>query len=201
MTDAIAVARTRAVDLVYWKDAKSSGLALCVGLVAFYVVGVMGWSSLGTACLVLAGHLALRLAYYNLMAPRPSMPADWISEAEVQEQVAAITKTINAAAKAAFALTCGANPALTTQWIGGLAAVALLCRLLTTTGLLFSLFVAAFAVPRTYEAKQAEIDAALVVASTKARELRDVAFVAVKEKVAKAFPSTVKSPEAEKKKL
>ena len=40
------------LDLVYWKDPKVSGLAFFAGLVAFFILGVWEWSSLGLVCLI-----------------------------------------------------------------------------------------------------------------------------------------------------
>ena len=42
------------VDLIYWRDQKISALAVCVGCVGFFLVGVLRWSSLGLFSFLLA---------------------------------------------------------------------------------------------------------------------------------------------------
>jgi hypothetical protein len=193
-------------DLVYWQDPKASAFALAAGLACFFIVGVLGWSVLGLACVVNAGHMALRLVYYNTVGKRPEPPAEWISEAEVQKHAASLTKHANAVARNMFALVHGADAALTAQWIAALGFVAFLARIFGTTGLLFLLFVAAFSVPRAYELKRGEADAAIAWLHAKALEVHCKAAELCKGALAKvptipAASDLAKSDQTEKKKL
>merc|ERR1712070_453440 len=126
----------RALDIVYWRDVQTAALLAGTGAVFFFTVGVLGWSSLGTASIAVAAHTFARLVYYNTVGVRPTPPAEWISEEEMHEKVASFTEAANLAAHTLFALACGVDPVITMQWIGGLVAVGILCRLLGTTGFL-----------------------------------------------------------------
>ena len=185
-------------DLVMWVDVKASGLALAIGLTFFFLVGAWGWSSLGVVCMCLTGHLAVRFAYYNTVGVRPDVPAEWLSEQEIQEHLKSITARANAIARTAFALTTSADNQLTVQWMGGLGLVALMCRLIGTTGLCFLIFVAAFSLPKVFELKKKEIEAGVQMVQVKALEASTAARKAVGSITKGAAP---KSDEAEKKKL
>ena len=183
-------------DLVNWVDVKASGLALAIGLTFFFLVGVWGWSSLGVVCMCLAGHLAVRFAYYNTVGVRPEVPSEWFSEKEIQEHIKSITARANAVARTAFALTTSADNQLTAQWMGGLALMALMCRMVGTTGLCFLLFVAAFSLPKVFELKKKEIEAGMQMVQGKALEASAAARKAVGN-----ITKGAKGGEAEKKKI
>ena len=78
-------------DLISWKEPKTSGIAFAAGLLFFFFIGALGWSALGTTCLVLALHLAARFLYYNTVGTPPEPPKEWISEAEMQEKITTLT--------------------------------------------------------------------------------------------------------------
>ena len=192
----------RVSDLVHWRDVRLSGLAFGAGLVFFVAVGAFGWSSLGTVCLLLSLHLLARLAYYNTVGVRPEAPAEWLSEAEVATHLQVATARLNEAARLAFALACCHDNLLTVQWAVALGAVALACRVVGTTGFLFLLFAAAFSLPKAYELKKAECDAAMAAVRKTAAEACGKAIACVPS-IPKAADLAGKSSEAEaeKKKL
>ena len=195
----ISSGRATIRDLVYWVDPKASGAVLACGLVAFFVVGGLGWSSLGSACMLLSLMLLARLVYYSTVGTRPQTPETFFAEEEVQAYLTTATASANSAARAAYALATAEDPAFTLQCAAGLAAVAYVCRLVGTTGLFFLCFVAAFSLPKVYELKQAEADAAFEMLRAKVTEGYQAALA--------RMPSIPKAAglkaadEAEKKKL
>ena len=185
------------VDILYYKDVKMSAMALGCGLAFFIAVGVLGWSSLGTACMLLSLHLITRLVYYNFVGARPTAPEEWFSEAEVQAHLTTITAKANALAKAAFALACGDDNMLTLQCVGGLLGVSMLCRTVGTTGFFFLIFASCFSLPKLYELKQPEVDAAIDTVRVKALEV----YKAGMSKVPSIPKAADLKDEADKKKL
>lgn len=197
-TPTMSTTMSQTIDLVYYKDAKASGLTIGAGLAFFFAVGVLCWSSLGTVCMLVSLHLITRLVYYNTVGERPTAPEVWFSEAEIQEHLTSLTARANALAQTAFALSCCKDNALTLQWAGGLLLLSLLCRVLGTTGLFFLLFVAAFSLPKVYELKQPEVDAAYAAARVKVLEVYKTGMSKVPS-IPKA--ADLKEKESEKKKL
>ena len=156
------------------------------------------------------GHLVLRLAWYHAVqplavkaqlmkaTPRPTTPEQWLSEEEVQRHLSALTATLNGLLRTLFSLSYCDDPALTLKCAGGLMGLAWLSRLLGTVGLFFVAFVGTLGLPKAYELKQPEVDAALATAKGKATEL----YTQVKAKVPSIPKATdLKSAEDEKKKL
>jgi hypothetical protein len=153
-----------------------------VGCTAFFLVGILQWSSLSLLCVTLAAHLATRFLYYNgmkvladvdIIKPRkkPVVPAQWITEAEVQAHVGSMTAGINATAFTVLSfLNCNSNE-LTMKAIAVLLGVALLTRIFGTVGVFFLAFVCAFTLPKVYEAKQTEVDAVLSLISAKLHDM------------------------------
>lgn len=189
------------VDLCMWKDVTISGAAVAVSLLFFSVVGLLGWSSLGSACLLMSLHLIARLAYYNTVGVRPAAPAEFFSEAEVQSHLTAITAFANSAAGTCFYLACAHDAGLTLKWAGGLLVVAFVCRLVGTTGFFFLCFVGAFSIPKVYELKQPEIDAALAAAQAKVQEGVRLAIAKMPPMPSIPKAADLKAGETEKKKL
>ena len=71
------------MDLLHWRDPKKSGIALSAGLAFFFTIAILGYSSLGTVCLLAALHLIARLVYFSTIGVRSTLPDEWISEDEM----------------------------------------------------------------------------------------------------------------------
>merc|ERR1719421_2836377 len=157
-------------EVVYWTNPLVSGGVFLVGLFAFYLVGLCNYSSISVICYVLILNLTVRLAHMhgsrvlgemNVLPKRPlPVPPDhFVTEEQVTAHVGAITAQLNATLLTAYALLCGDASPAALQTLGWLCGIALASRLLGTTGLLFLCFLAAFTLPKGYQAKQAEVDA------------------------------------------
>jgi hypothetical protein len=140
------------------------------------------------------------LAAANVIQPLPSpvLPDQWLTEAEVLPYLAWGTDK----------LSYGEDVQLSGQWISALLLVAYICRLVGTTGFCFVIFACAFSLPRGYELKKPEVDAAYGVAKGHAERLRQSgeakaqsAIEYVRQLSTKAAPGKAKEAEEEKKKL
>ena len=141
----------------------------------------------------------MRFVYYHALqplavkaqlikaTPHPTAPAQWLSEEEVQRHVGALTATLNSLLETLFSLSYCADPALTLKCAGGLLGLAWLSRLLGTVGVCFLAFVGTLGLPKAYELKQPEADAALAKAAAKLDEAK--AAAAVQGKKAKKLAS------------
>lgn len=164
-------------SLVYWRNPFVSGLAFACGLLAFYLVGIQGYSAITLLAYAAMMHITVRFSYAHarafladlkvLEATKPvEVPDTFISEEAVASLLPAITKLINKSLAATLRLLLGEcglfhgafNP-LVPKCLAALYAVALASRLLGTTGLLFVLFLAVSTLPKVYELKRREIDA------------------------------------------
>lgn len=114
------------------------------------------------------------LAEAKLIQPRPApvIPTEWLTEEEVQPYLSSITRTINACICAAIKLSYGEDVKLCAQVIASLLSLAYACRLMGVTGLAFVTFILGFTLPKCYELKQPEVDAAYAKALAKAEELK-----------------------------
>jgi len=186
----------RTTDVLLWREPKTSALLLLSGTVFFFFVGVLAYSSLGLLCLLCALHLGTRLAWYNTVGSRPAPPTDLFSEADIQAHVAVLTERANTVAIMGHALLTASDSALTLQCVGGLMGISLLCRFFGTTGFFFLLFVAAFTLPRAYEAKKSQVDAALAAARQQMSEAYRKAAAAIP-----SIPRADQLSQADKKKL
>lgn len=212
-----------ALDVIYWKKPVHTALFLAIGLAYFFAVGFLGWSSLGFISAAFAVTLLVRLVFFKLLQPAlaaanvlqppppPVLPDQWLREEEVLPYLAWMTERLNALITSAVKLSYGEDVSLTGQWIASLLLVAYTCRLLGTTGFCFLLFASAFSLPRGYELKKPEVDAAYGVAKAHAERLRQSgeakaqsAIVYVRQlsmKAMEAAPTNAKEAEEEKKKL
>ena len=152
------------------------------------------------------------LASANLIKPQPEpvLLDTWLSEEEVQPYLSWLTQRLNALIASVVKLSYGEDLRQCGQTIGALVLVAYACRLVGTTGFCFLLFSAAFSLPRGYELKKPEVDAACVVARAHAERLRqsgeqkaNAAIEYVRQLSLKAAPgkASEKANEEEKKKL
>jgi hypothetical protein len=132
--------------------------------------------------------------------PRPVAPKSWLSEDEVQRHLTTVTAYLNAVLHTFFSLTYCDDPTLTLRAVGGLLGVAFLCRILGSAGFLFLLFLGAFAIPKFYQLKQPEVDAALEAASKHASKQVEAALEQGKD-LLKKMKSTDAAQQDEKKKL
>ena len=122
------------------------------------------------------------LANAKLIQPRPApvVPTEWLSEAEVQPHLAAVTAALNALVCGAIKLSYGEDWRLCLQVIGALVVLSYACELIGVTGLAFLAFLLAFSLPKGYEARQPEVDAAVARAWSKAEELKQKGEAKVK---------------------
>jgi len=164
-------------SLIYWRNPFISGLTFAAGILAFYLVGVKGYSTITLLAYAAMGHIFCRFLYANaktvlvelkvMEARKPIViPDEFVTEEQLASLLPALTKAANSALSASLRLLLGEcdlfhgsfNP-LVFQWLAGLYALALASRLLGTTGLLFVAFLGASLLPKLYELKQKEIDA------------------------------------------
>jgi len=175
-------------QVVYWTNPLVSGGVFLVGLFAFFLVGLCNYSSISVVCYILILNLTVRLGHMhggrvlgemNVLPKRPlPVPPDhFVTEEQVAAHVGAITAGLNTALQTAYALLCGDATPAALRTLASLCALALASRLLGTTGLLFLCFLAAFTLPKGYQAKKAEVDA--IVA--KARQAAEEAWVKLQQ--------------------
>jgi len=169
----------KATALIYWENQTESAAVVVVGLLWFVLIGWVGYASTTVLCYLALFHLIARLVYrnslhvlagLNLIEKRPALeaaPETFVSEADVERVLKTATKLVNSTLRSAYSLALGDCTPLVLKWIAGLYAVALASKLLGTTGLCFLLFAGTLSLPKVYQLKQPQIDAALEQASAK----------------------------------
>jgi len=183
MTDVVPKALSaKAHALVYWQNPKETAAVVGVGLLWFFLIGVLDYASTTVLCYLALFHLVLRLVYrnslnvlagLNLIQPRPEVgeaPETFVTEEDVQQSLTAITALVNATLRSAYALAVGDCTPLVLKWIAGLWATAVASKIFGTTGLFFLAFAGAFSAPKVYQLYQPQIDRAVAQASDVARQ-------------------------------
>lgn len=127
--------------------------------------------------------------------PTPAAPEVFVTEEAVGRHLVAITASVNAAFATCWSLAVCDDNVLVLKCVGALFALARIADLLGTTLLAFLAFVAVFTLPKGYEVKHKEVDAAVALVLTSARGV--AAQVAAK---AKDLKKTAKAGDAEAKK-
>jgi len=193
-----------ASDLVSWRDEKLSAAVLGTGLLAFYICSYM--SAIAFFSYSIALLLLVRLVYYSVhrylvhaklavASPPPVIPSEWLTEAEMMGYVQAITTTVNSFVRLVFSLLYMESTELGLKCIVAFGITGYIARQLGTSLLFLCLvFVGAFTLPKAYELKQPEVDAAL----TKARGTLSECQRAI---MAKALSASGAAQDREKKKL
>mmetsp|Transcript_22485 Transcript_22485/g.27738 ORF Transcript_22485/g.27738 Transcript_22485/m.27738 type:complete len:170 (-) Transcript_22485:731-1240(-) len=135
-------------------------------------MGVMGYPSVTVLAYALLLHILIRFGYrhgtailgeLNVIEKRtqPRTPEAFLKVEEVQTALPEIVEGINRALHAASSLMLADDTALALKWMAGLYALALASRMLGSTGLFFVVFLCAFTLPKGYEQKRDEVDAAM----------------------------------------
>lgn len=112
---------------------------------------------------------------------QPSTPEVFLRVEDVQESLPALVDSANRALHAAGSLMLADNTSLALKWMAGLYALALASRMMGSTGLFFAVFVCAFTLPKGYEQKKTEVDAAVAKGLLVAKDLSSTALAKLNE--------------------
>jgi len=103
--------------------------------------------------------------------PRPKAPDAFVTEEDLTALVAGKAAMLDGWIHAGYSLLIGECNEIVLKWMAGLYALSLCGKLLGSTGTLFLAFALAMSVPKVYELKQREVDAALAVVKAGALDL------------------------------
>ena len=173
---------TAASDLVYWLNPLVSGLTFGAGMVVFYLSAVKGYSSITLLAYALMINIIARIVYrsgsaalaeLNVLPKRtpPVVVETFITAEEIQQCVPCVTSTINGAARAAARLVVAEPDSFTLRWLVALFTLAMLGRILGTTGVFALAFISLFTLPVGYSHKRVEVDKALATAEATGKQL------------------------------
>jgi len=172
----LAQLRASAVSLILWREPLNSALVFTVGLLCFFLNGILEYASITLIAYAALIQIIARIVYtnartalaeINILEKRAvlSAPDTFVTEEDLAQLVPAVTSAINRTLRTAFGVLVGecdffagkVNVGVI-KVAGVLYAVSLLGRLFGTTGVFFLAFLAAFTGPKVYERKQREID-------------------------------------------
>lgn len=174
------------LQLVCWREPLVSSVAFTVGLVFFYATLWCRWSAVGLLCDLAGLHLVARLGQLLLFNQRP---AALLNEQAAERIAADLAGAARKAMLQAASIAAVDEIAVTATWTGAALLMGLTFRLLGTTVVFFVGFLAAFTLPRIYEAKHEQIDAALAHLAVRGRELGAAAFAAGASAVSGGAPT------------
>ncbi|KAL4853081.1 Reticulon-like protein B4 [Chlorella vulgaris] len=186
----------RLEELLLWRDQKRSALVLGVISAGFGVVQFAKINAIQSAAyLLLAAVLGCFL--WNQVAgfthkppvPLPRLLKEGVSEAQTKAVAEKATLFINKGLAFVNRLAGGRDPTLTFSVATSLYLVGKLSGLLSILGLAYALVVAAFTLPKVYELKQDEIDAAINKGRTQFTSLYDKHLHKVVSKIPRSTPA------------
>lgn len=190
-------------DLLLWRDPVRSGLALS-GATGLYVL--LAWTSwslitiISTFALVAVGtsYIWAKIATFFQRAgpPVPAILREGVSEGQIKRLVEQLTPLLNKALAVTYRLATGKDLLLTVQVAGVLFAVNRLSSLLSILSTLYLVALLAFSVPKLYELKKTEIDAAIKEISSRTKALYDEHAAPLVAKIPRASSATAAKADA-----
>ncbi|KAK9805889.1 hypothetical protein WJX73_001657 [Symbiochloris irregularis] len=159
-------------DVLLWRDVKVSAAAF-VGLTLLYLL--LEWSGYSLLTIVCNTLLALVSGAFiwsyvakftgRSGVPLPRVVREGVSEGHVKQFAQNFTAVINKGLSFVNRLTSGEDVILSVEVAGGLYVAAKIGNYFSSLGLLYTLVVLAFTVPKLYELKKDDIDQAVSTAS------------------------------------
>ncbi|GAB4818885.1 hypothetical protein N2152v2_005931 [Parachlorella kessleri] len=155
-------------DLLLWRDTSKSSIALGAATAAFLVLQYARFNAIATTAYALISLVLGSFIWNNIAAfthrppvPVPRVLREGVSEAEVRPYVEKSTLYVNKALAFAHRLATGREAALSGSAIAFLYTVAKVSSLFSLVGLAYTVVLLAFTLPKVYELKKDDIDAAV----------------------------------------
>lgn len=155
-------------DLLLWRDTSKSGIALGGATAAFLVLQFARFNAVATFAYALISLVLGSFIWNNIAAfthrppvPVPRVLREGVSEADIRPYVEKSTLYVNKALAFAHRLATGREAALSGTAIAFLYVVAKVSSLFSLVGLAYTVVLLAFTLPKVYELKKDDIDAAV----------------------------------------
>lgn len=184
-------------DLVLWRDPAKSGAVLGLTTLLYILFEWRHWSVIGTASTGLAVLVATSFVWAHLAGylnrpgpPIPHLLREGVSESQVKSLVEQYTPLVNKGLAFAYRVATGQDLVLALQVIAALFVIGKLANILSVLGWIFVVVVLAFTLPKAYEAKKDQVDAAVSKGYNQSRAFYDERVAPQVAKIPRASTAT-----------